>query len=149
MEVLGVPITSATASMSLQSDLGCRPTTGRKHAGPGAHRLPSSYEAVVTQNVVAHIEVLSKEMHPPARAFWKNRNPATEELMRGLLTIETTCFHHRHGAGQPERVSAESWTLDQVLLDAPAMPRSNSTFSTTIKQSVKRLSRCPREHKIE
>jgi hypothetical protein len=93
--------------------------------------------------------VLSEEMHAPGNAFWKHRNPATEGPMRSLLTIETTCFHHRHGAGQPERVSAESWTLDQVLFDAPAMPRSNSTFSTTIKQSAKRLSRCPREHKIE
>ena len=70
-------------------------------------------------------------MHAPGNAFWKHRNPATEGPMRSLLTIETTCFHHRHGAGQPERVSAESWTLDQVLFDAPAMPRSNSTFSTT------------------
>jgi hypothetical protein len=102
-----------------EASIGCRPTTGRKHAAPRTHRLLNSSKALVTQNAVAHIEVLSEEMHAPAKAFWKNRNPATEGPMRSLLTMETMCFHYLHGAGQPERVSRDSWALDQVLFDRP------------------------------
>ncbi|WP_119461403.1 alpha/beta hydrolase [Rhodospirillaceae bacterium SYSU D60014] len=83
-----------------------------------ATRHPDRVEALIIQNAVAHLEGLSDGFEP-ARAFWKNRNAETEKPMRDLLTIETTKFQYLHGASRPERVSPDSWTLDQALLDRP------------------------------
>lgn len=91
--------------------------------GPVGFRLavrdPERIQALIVQNAVAHIEGLSEEMHAPAKAFWEDRSPTTEEPMRGFLTAETTRFQYLHGASQPERVSPDSWMLDQALLDRP------------------------------
>ncbi len=83
-----------------------------------ATRHPDRVEALIIQNAVAHAEGLS-EGFDPARAFWKNRNPETEKPMRALLSIEMTRFQYLHGAGRPDRISPDSWTLDQALLDRP------------------------------
>ncbi len=83
-----------------------------------AARRPERVEALIVQNAVAHAEGLSEAM-APARRFWANRNAETEQAMRGLLTLETTRFQYLHGAARPERVSPDSWTLAQALLDRP------------------------------
>jgi pimeloyl-ACP methyl ester carboxylesterase len=83
-----------------------------------AARHPERVEALIVQNAVAHAEGLSEAI-APARRFWENRNAETEQAMRGLLTLETTKFQYLHGAAHPERVSPDSWTLDQALLDRP------------------------------
>ena len=83
-----------------------------------AARRPERVEALIVQNAVAHAEGLSEAM-APARRFWANRNAETEQAMRGLLTLETTKFQYLHGAARPERISPDSWMLDQALLDRP------------------------------
>lgn len=83
-----------------------------------ATRHPGRVEALIIQNAVAHAEGLS-EGFDSARAFWKDRNPQTEKPMRDLLTIGMTKFQYLHGADRPERVSPDSWMLDQALLDRP------------------------------
>jgi pimeloyl-ACP methyl ester carboxylesterase len=81
-----------------------------------ATRHPERVDALIVQNAVAHAEGLSDAL-APARQFWANRNAETEKPMRGLLTLETTKFQYLHGAARPERVSPDSWTLDQALLE--------------------------------
>jgi pimeloyl-ACP methyl ester carboxylesterase len=83
-----------------------------------AMRRPGRVEALIVQNAVAHAEGLSDAI-APARRFWANRNAETEKAMRELFTLETTKFQYLHGAARPERVSPDSWTLDQALLDRP------------------------------
>jgi pimeloyl-ACP methyl ester carboxylesterase len=83
-----------------------------------ATRHPARVQALIVQNAVAHAEGLS-EGFAAARRFWADRNPQTEKEMRGLLTLETTKFQYLHGAARPERISPDSWTLDQALLDRP------------------------------
>jgi pimeloyl-ACP methyl ester carboxylesterase len=83
-----------------------------------AMRRPGRVEALIAQNAVAHSEGLSDAL-APARRFWAERNAETEKPMRDLLKLETTKFQYLHGAARPERVSPDSWTLDQALLDRP------------------------------
>ena len=83
-----------------------------------AMRRPGRVQALIVQNAVAHAEGLSDAL-APARRFWANRNAETEKAMRELFTLETTRFQYLHGAARPERVSPDSWTLDQALLERP------------------------------
>jgi pimeloyl-ACP methyl ester carboxylesterase len=90
--------------------------------GPVGFRLavrhPERVQALIIQNAVAHSEGLSHAM-APARRFWRERNAETEKPMRELLTLQSTKFQYLHGARDPRRVSPDSWTLDQALLDRP------------------------------
>ena len=84
-----------------------------------ATRHPERIEALIVQNAVAHEEGLSPEGFTPARAYWARRNAETEAPMRQILTLETTKFQYMHGAGDPAKISPDSWTFDQALLDRP------------------------------
>jgi pimeloyl-ACP methyl ester carboxylesterase len=53
------------------------------------------------------------------KPFWANRNPETEKPVRNLLTKEMTIFQYTHGVTAPERISPDSYTLDQFFLDRP------------------------------
>jgi pimeloyl-ACP methyl ester carboxylesterase len=83
-----------------------------------AMRRPGRVEALIVQNAVAHAEGLSDAL-APARRFWAHRNAESEKPMRELLKLETTKFQYVHGAARPERISPDSWTLDQALLERP------------------------------
>jgi pimeloyl-ACP methyl ester carboxylesterase len=83
-----------------------------------ASRHPEAIEGIVVQNGNAYGEGISAAFEP-LNAFWANRNPETEKPARGLLAAETTRFQYTHGAKNPEAVSPDSWTFDQMLLDRP------------------------------
>lgn len=83
-----------------------------------AARHPDRVLALLVQNAVAHEEGLS-DGFAPARAYWADRNPETEAAMRTLLTPETTRFQYLHGARDPNRISPDSWTHAQAILDRP------------------------------
>lgn len=90
--------------------------------GPIGFRLavkhPERVAGMIIQNAVAHEEGLSESMDA-ARPYWANRNSETEAPMRALLTLETTRFQYLHGARDPKRISPDSWTHAQTLLDRP------------------------------
>ncbi len=79
---------------------------------------PESVDAIIVQNGNAYIEGISSAFDP-LQAFWANRNAETEKPVRALLTIETTKFQYTHGASEPEPISPDSWTVDQLFLDRP------------------------------
>jgi pimeloyl-ACP methyl ester carboxylesterase len=83
-----------------------------------ASRHPQAIEGIVVQNGNAYVEGISPAFEP-LNAFWTNRNTETEKPVRALLTAETTRFQYTHGAKNPEAVSPDSWTFDQMLLDRP------------------------------
>jgi len=92
------------------------------YGGPVGFRLatarPELIRAIVVQNAVAHLDGVSEAL-APLMAYWQDRGPANEAAVRGWLTRETTVFQYTHGAGRPERISPDAYTLDQALLDRP------------------------------
>lgn len=79
---------------------------------------PEAIEGIVVQNGNAYVEGISPAFEP-LQPFWANRNAETEKPARGLLLAETTRFQYTHGAKNPEAISPDSWTFDQLFLDRP------------------------------
>ncbi len=80
---------------------------------------PDRIQAIITQNGNAYEEGLSPFWGESIEPYWKEKNPETEQKIRELLTFETTKFQYTKGFPNPERVSPDSYTFDQVTLDRP------------------------------
>ncbi len=79
---------------------------------------PEAIDKIVVQNGNAYVVGIGGAFDP-MKPFWANRNAETEEPVRGLLTLETTKFQYLHGANDPSRISPDTYTFDQALLDRP------------------------------
>jgi pimeloyl-ACP methyl ester carboxylesterase len=77
---------------------------------------PDAIPGIIIQNGNAYVEGISPAFEP-LKAFWANRNAETEEPVRALLTAATTKFQYTHGAGNPSKISPDSYTFDQWFLD--------------------------------
>ncbi len=90
------------------------------YGGPVGFRLavrnPDKMQALIIQNSNAYEEGLS-EMAAPLRLYGETRDPKIAETLRGFLKLETTKFQYTDGAGNLNRVSPDTWTHDQALLD--------------------------------
>lgn len=80
---------------------------------------PERIQAIITQNGNAYEEGLSPFWDESIAPYWKEKNPETEKKIRGLLTFETTKFQYTQGFRNPEHVSPDSYTFDQMTLDRP------------------------------
>ena len=83
-----------------------------------AARHPDAIEAIVVQNGNAYAEGIGTGFDA-MKPFWANRNSETEQPVRQLLTKEMTIFQYTHGVKEPERISPDSYTVDQFFLDRP------------------------------
>jgi pimeloyl-ACP methyl ester carboxylesterase len=83
-----------------------------------ASKHPDTIPAIVVQNGNAYVEGIGPAFDP-MKPFWANRNSQTEKPVRDLLTKEMTIFQYTHGVGDPERISPDSYTVDQLFLDRP------------------------------
>lgn len=83
-----------------------------------AARRPQAIEGIVVQNGNAYTEGIGGAFDA-LKPFWANRNAETEKPVRALLNADTTRFQYTHGAGNPDRVSPDSYTFDQHFLDRP------------------------------
>ena len=83
-----------------------------------ASRHPDAIQSIVVQNGNAYVEGIGAAFDP-MKPFWANRNSETEKPVRDLLTKEMTMFQYTHGVSDPERISPDSYTLDQFFLDRP------------------------------
>lgn len=84
-----------------------------------ACKHPGRVQALLIQNGNAYEEGLM-EFWKPVRAFWAD--PTNEEViatMRGLLTPEGTKWQYTQGVQDLEKISPDTWTHDQALLDRP------------------------------
>jgi pimeloyl-ACP methyl ester carboxylesterase len=79
---------------------------------------PKAIEKIVVQNGNAYVVGIGAAFDP-MKPFWANRNTATEAPVRGLLTLETTKFQYLHGAKDSSKISPDTYTFDQALLDRP------------------------------
>jgi pimeloyl-ACP methyl ester carboxylesterase len=80
---------------------------------------PDRIQAIITQNGNAYEEGLSPFWAESIVPYWKDKNPETEKKIRDLLTLETTKFQYTKGFRNPEDVSPDSYTFDQITLDRP------------------------------
>ena len=80
---------------------------------------PDKIQAIISQDGNAYEEGLSPFWAEFLVPYWKDRNPETEKKARELLTIEITKFQYTKGFRNPENVSPDTYTLDQMNLDRP------------------------------
>ena len=83
-----------------------------------AARHQDAIEGIVVQNGNAYVEGIGAGFDA-MKPFWANRTPETEVPVRALLTKETTIFQYTHGVKDVSRISPDSYTFDQFLLDRP------------------------------
>jgi pimeloyl-ACP methyl ester carboxylesterase len=83
-----------------------------------ASKHPDAIRGIVVQNGNAYVEGIGGAFDP-MKPFWANRNAETEKPVRDLLTKEMTMFQYTHGVGDSERISPDSYTVDQFFLDRP------------------------------
>lgn len=79
---------------------------------------PEAISGIIVQNGNAYLEGISAAFEP-LKPFWANRTTETEVPVRALLTQQTTQFQYTHGVKNPERISPDGWTFDQIFLDRP------------------------------
>ncbi len=84
-----------------------------------AHKHPKRVQALVIQNGNAYEDGL-KEFWEPIKAYWKEPNSEDKiAAVSNLLTLEATQWQYMHGVQDVEKISPDTWTHDQALLDRP------------------------------
>jgi pimeloyl-ACP methyl ester carboxylesterase len=83
-----------------------------------ASKHPDAIRGIVVQNGNAYVEGIGGAFDA-MKPFWANRNSETEKPVRDLLTKKMTMFQYTHGVGDAERISPDSYTVDQLFLDRP------------------------------
>ena len=81
-----------------------------------AVRHPERVTALIVQNGNAYEEGL-REFWVPFRQYWQDNAPASREVLRGFLNLETTMFQYISGVRDTSLVSPDTWTVDQYRLD--------------------------------
>ncbi|MFI2104523.1 alpha/beta fold hydrolase [Isoptericola sp. NPDC019693] len=84
-----------------------------------ALRHPGAVTAIVTQNGNAYEAGFVRAFWDGLFAYAKNPGPDTEPGVRAALALESTQWQYLNGVPDPSRVSPDTWTHDQVLLDRP------------------------------
>jgi pimeloyl-ACP methyl ester carboxylesterase len=79
---------------------------------------PEQVAAIISQNGNAYAEGLSTGWDP-VRAYWQEPTQANRDVMRQMLTPETTQWQYLHGVADETLVAPESYTLDSALLARP------------------------------
>jgi pimeloyl-ACP methyl ester carboxylesterase len=84
-----------------------------------ASKRPEAVTALIVQNGNAYVEGFTP-FSDVLRAFWRDR-AAHEAAIRESLRLDATRWQYTHGvpADRLDRVSPDTWTLDQALLDRP------------------------------
>lgn len=90
------------------------------YGGPVGFRLavrnPGKIQALIIQNSNAYLDGLS-ETAAPLRLYGETRDPKIAETLRGFLTLEITKFQYTHGAKNLSKISPDTWSHVQPLLD--------------------------------
>jgi pimeloyl-ACP methyl ester carboxylesterase len=83
-----------------------------------ASKNPGAVEGIIVQNGNAYAEGIGPGFDA-VKPLWKNRNPETENAVRGLLTLNTTKFQYVNGVQDESKISPDSYYFDQMFLDRP------------------------------
>lgn len=82
-----------------------------------AAKHPERVQTLIIQNGNAYEEGLRGDFWNPTKAYWNERSAKNERALRNFLTIDATKWQYTQGARNPNRLSPDTWTLDQALLD--------------------------------
>jgi pimeloyl-ACP methyl ester carboxylesterase len=83
-----------------------------------AVRHPERVQSFIVQNGNAYEEGLL-EFWKPFRAYWKDRSEENAAALRKLLTIDATKWQYTNGVRKLDRISPDTWLVDQTLMDRP------------------------------
>jgi pimeloyl-ACP methyl ester carboxylesterase len=92
------------------------------YGAPIGYRLavknPDRVRALIVQNGNAYEEGL-RGFWAPLKDYWQEPNEVNATKLRDFLKIDATKWQYTHGARDPKRISPDTWTIDQALLDRP------------------------------
>ena len=83
-----------------------------------AVKYPERVEALIVQNGNAYEEGL-RGFWNPLKTYWKNPTEENANKLRDFLKVGATKWQYTHGTRNPNRISPDTWTIDQALLDRP------------------------------
>jgi pimeloyl-ACP methyl ester carboxylesterase len=90
------------------------------YGAPVGYRLavkyPERVQALIVQNGNAYEEGL-RGFWNPLKNYWENSTEENANKLRDFLKVEATKWQYTHGTRIPNRISPDTWTLDQALLD--------------------------------
>lgn len=93
------------------------------YGSPVALRLalarPGAVSAIITQNGNAYVEGLETDFWVPCRKYWASGSAEDRDGLRQFLVLDATRAQYTVGTKHPERISPETWHLDQALLERP------------------------------
>lgn len=82
-----------------------------------AAKYPERVQALIIQNGNAYEEGVSGEFWSATKAYWKERSEKNESPLREFLTMKWTKWQYTQGTHKSNRISPDTWTLDQALID--------------------------------
>jgi pimeloyl-ACP methyl ester carboxylesterase len=85
-----------------------------------ASRRPEKVSFLIVQNANAYEEGLPDSFWAPARAMWSEPSPANFQKIRdAAMSREALAWNYTHGVGDVERISPDSWLIQEALLNRP------------------------------
>lgn len=92
--------------------------------GPVGYRLavarPERVSFLIVQNANAYAEGLPDSFWAPVRALWADPSPGQYEKIREAgMSLAALQWNYTHGTRDAERISPDSWVLQQALLARP------------------------------
>lgn len=83
-----------------------------------ATKYPERVQALIVQNGNAYEEGL-REFWEPIKAYWHDRSSENADKLGHLFTLEATKWQYTNGVRNLEKISPDTWTIDQLFLDRP------------------------------
>jgi pimeloyl-ACP methyl ester carboxylesterase len=85
-----------------------------------ASRRPEKVAFLVVQNANAYAEGLPDDFWAPARVLWREPSPENFGKIRdAAMSSEALRWNYTHGVKQLERISPDSWLIQEALLNRP------------------------------
>ena len=88
-----------------------------------ATRHPEKVEGLVVQNSNAYEEGFTGFWNHLRQQYWQAPSPETEAPLRDFLAPGALRWIYSEGTADPERVSPDNWTVDQMSLQRPEAER--------------------------
>jgi pimeloyl-ACP methyl ester carboxylesterase len=79
---------------------------------------PERIRAIISQNGNAYEEGLTA-FWESLRGYWANPTEANAAPLRAFLDPEAQVWQYTHGVRDVDRISPDTWTIDQALLERP------------------------------
>jgi pimeloyl-ACP methyl ester carboxylesterase len=84
-----------------------------------ALRNPERLAAIISQNGNAYEEGLDQKGWQPVRTYWEKPTPENRNALREFFKPAATKWQYTQGTPDASLIAPESYTMDQVTLDAP------------------------------